>query len=688
MYVPSLSAPAEQVVVPAGTAAGAAVRAAGLPTEGPDAVVVVRDPDSGLHDLEWAPDSDAEVQAVTANSPDGRVVVRHSAALVLAQAVQQLFPGAKLGLGAPTVDGFYYDFELPRSFNAEDLAVIEKQMQQIITAGQRFTRQVIDSVDQARQVLANEPCKQELLDLRETGNPRVGSGVSAVDVAGVMATEGDLAIYVTVDTNTGERVWRDLSRGPHVPATSAIPAVTLLRAEPVRWDGAESRQLQRIHGTACESPQALADHLRLLEAVRARDHRVLGRQLDLFTFPDEVGAGLAVFHPKGGVLRRQVEEHSRRRHAEDGFEFVYTPHLSHASLIGGTRPLELYRDKIFPTMHFDAESDEGGTVLGKGRDYLLKPMNCPFHNLIYTSRERSHHELPLRMFEMSTIHRYEPVPVNGLLDTRATTMDDTHIFCTPDQLRDELRGLLASIVEVLGDYGFADLHLVLDTRNDEFYVGTDDQWAHATDALADAGAAAGVRVTEAPAAAQFYGPQLNVHVVDDLGRSWKLSTLLVDFNLPHLDGLRYTAADGTAQEPMMIHRSLFGSIERFVGLLTEHYAGAFPAWLAPVQVAGVATGDEAAEHLQRVAKALRSRNIRVEVDRSATSARDKLAAHAAQLVPFVLVAEAGDVAAGTVSVVFRDGHRADGVPATATVDAIASWIDRRVNASPTAETVL
>ncbi|GIJ29209.1 threonine--tRNA ligase [Micromonospora qiuiae] len=685
MYVPSLSAPAEQVMVPAGTAAGAAVRAAGLPTEGPHAIVIVRDPNSGLHDLEWAPEVDAQVQAVPASSPDGLVVVRHSAALVLAQAVQQLFPDAKLGLGAPTVDGFYYDFELQRPFSAEDLAVIEKQMKQIIAAGQRFTRRVIDSVDEARQVLVSEPYKQELLDLRETGNPRVGSGISAVDVAGVMATEGDLAIYITIAPNSGEQVWCDLSRGPHVPTTSAIPAVTLLRSEQVCWEGTERRQLQRIHGTACESPEVLADHLCLLDAVRARDHRELGRKLDLFTFPDEVGAGLPVFHPKGGVLRRQVEENSRRRHFEDGFEFVYTPHLSHASLIGGTRPLELYRDKIFPTMHFDAESDEGGTVLGKGRDYLLKPMNCPFHNLIYTSRERSHNDLPLRMFEMATIHRYEPVPVRGLLDSRATTMDDTHIFCTPEQLRDELRSLLASVVEVLSEYGFADLHLVLDTRNDEYFVGTDEQWAHATEALAAAGNAAGVRVTEAPAAAQFYGPQLNVHVVDSLGRSWKLSTLLVDFNLPKLDGLTYTSADGASRQPMMIHRSLFGSIERFVGLLTEHYAGAFPAWLAPVQVAVLARGSEQAAHLQEVTKALRSKDIRIEVDLSDASVPDKLAKHSAQLVPFVLLAGDGDA---TVSVVFRNGHRADGVPVATAVDAIDSWISKRVNAQPTAETVL
>jgi threonyl-tRNA synthetase len=687
MYVPSLAAPAEQVVVPAGIAAGAAVRAAGLPTEGPDAVVVVRDPDSGLHDLEWAPDTDAEVQAVTASSPDGRVVVRHSAALVLAQAVQQVFPEAKLGLGAPTVDGFYYDFELPRPFSTEDLAVVEKQMMQIITGGQRFVRQVLDSVEVARQVFTSEPCKQELLDLRETGNPRVGSGVSAVDVAGVMAVEGDLAIYVTVDA-AGRRVWRDLSRGPHVASTAAIGAVTLLGSAPVCWEGTESRQLQRIHGTACESPEALADHLRLLEAARERDHRVLGRELDLFTFPDEVGSGLAVFHPKGGAIRRQVEEHSRRRHAEDGFEFVYTPHLSHAALIGGTRPLELYRDKIFPTMHFDAESDEGGTVLGRGRDYLLKPMNCPFHNLIYSARERSHLELPLRMFEMSTIHRYEPVPVRGLTDTRATTMDDTHIFCTTEQLAGELRSLLASVVDVLGDYGFAELHLVLDTRNDEFFVGTDEQWAHATEALASAGAATGVQLTESPGAAQFYGPQLNVHVVDELGRSWKLSTLLVDFNLPKLDGLEYTAADGTAQRPMMIHRSLFGSIERFVALLTEHYAGAFPAWLAPVQVAGVATGDDAVPHLQDVAKALRGKDIRVEVDLSDAPVPDKLATQAAQLVPFVLLVADGDAAAGTVSVRFRDGDQVDGVPVVSAVEAIDSWLTRRVNASPTAHTVL
>jgi threonyl-tRNA synthetase len=656
------------VVVPAGTAAGAAVREAGLPGKGSDAVVVVRDADGQLRDLAWVPDSQVEVEAVGADTPDGRSVIRHSCAHVLAQAVQDTFPEAKLGIGPPVTDGFYYDFDVERPFTPDDLATLEKRMRQIVKGSQRFSRRVLESVEAAKKELAGEPYKLELVDVKSD---------SSVDTSEVMEVGGgELTAYDNLDPRSGDKIWSDLCRGPHLPTTKHIPAFKLMRSAAAYWRGSEkNRQLQRIYGTAWESQEALDAYLELLEEAERRDHRKLGAQLDLFSFPEELGSGLPVFHPKGGIIRRELEDYSRRRHEEAGYEFVNTPHISKSKLFEISGHLPYYADSMFPPLRFDEE------------EYYLKAMNCPMHNLVFRSRGRSYRELPLRLFEFGTVYRYEKSGVvHGLTRVRGLTMDDSHIYCTPEQTQDELRSLLSFVLDLLRDYGLDDFYLELSTRDDSpKFIGDPEDWEKATETLREAAENSGLELVPDPGGAAYYGPKISVQARDAIGRSWQMSTIQMDFNQPKRFELEYTAPDGSRKQPVMIHRALFGSIERFFGILTEHYGGAFPAWLSPVQVVGIPVADDFAEHLHGVAKSLRAQGVRVDVDTSDDRMQKKIREHTTQKVPFMLIAGAKDVDAGAVSFRFRDGSQINGVPVERAVAAITDWLARRENASPNAE---
>ena len=672
-----MSAPASTAItVAAGTTAGAAVREAGLPGRGePDAVVVVRDADGKLRDLSWAPQADVQVVPVAANTDEGRSVIRHSAAHVLAQAVQERFPGAKLGIGPPITDGFYYDFDVPAAFTPEDLAALEKRMRAIIKEGQLFSRRVYASTDEARADLAGEPYKLELVD-DKSGDPDV------MEVGG-----DELTAYDNLNPRTRERVWGDLCRGPHCPTTRYIPAFTLTRSSAAYWRGDQNNaSMQRIYGTAWESQEALDGHLKLLEEAQRRDHRKLGVELDLFSFPDEIGSGMAVFHPRGGIVRRELEEYSRRKHIEAGYEFVNTPHITKEQLYITSGHLEWYAEGMFPPMHIDAEYDADGALRKPGQNYYLKPMNCPMHHLIYRSRGRSYRELPLRLFEFGTVYRYEKSGVvHGLTRVRGMTQDDAHIYCTREQMRDELASLLRFVLELLGDYGLDDFYLELSTKDPQKYVGSDELWEEATETLREVAESSGLHLVPDPGGAAFYGPKISVQVRDALGRSWQMSTIQLDFTMPERFGLEYTAADGTRQQPVLIHRALFGSIERFFGILTEHYAGAFPAWLAPVQVVGIPVADEHVPYLEGIVADLLSFGVRAEVDSSDDRMAKKIVNHTNQRVPFMLVAGDRDVAAGSVSFRFGDRSQTNDVPRDEAVAAIRSWIDDRENAAPTDE---
>jgi threonyl-tRNA synthetase len=665
---PSAAEPTPRVVVPAGTPAGAAVREAGLPGKGPDAVVVVRDAGGHLRDLSWTPEADAEVEPVAADTDDGRAVIRHSAAHVLAQAVQQQFPEAKLGIGPPVRDGFYYDFDVDKPFTPEDLQALEKRMKQIIKASQRFSRRVVESVDAAREELAKEPFKLELVDLK-----------SDVDTDEVMEVGGgELTIYDNLDPRSGEQVWGDLCRGPHVPTTKHIPAFKLTRVAAAYWRGSEKNpQLQRIYGTAWESQEAQDAYLERLAEAERRDHRKLGTELDLFSFPEKIGSGLPVFHPKGGIIRREMENYSRRRHEEAGYEFVNTPHITKSDLFYTSGHLPYYADTMFPPLQLE------------GEEYYLKAMNCPMHHLIFDARGRSYRELPLRLFEFGTVYRYEKSGVvHGLTRVRGLTMDDSHIYCTKEQMPGELRSLLRFVLDLLADYGLSDFYLELSTKGDTGkFIGSDEEWAEATETLRQAAVDSGLDLVPDPGGAAYYGPKISVQAKDAIGRSWQMSTIQVDFNHPKRFELSYTASDGSRQQPVVLHRALFGSIERFFGVLTEHYAGAFPAWLAPVQVVGIPIADEHVAHLTDVAEKLRARGIRVEVDTSDDRMQKKIRNHTTQKVPFMLLAGGKDVEAGAVSFRFRDGTQVNGVAVEDAVRTVVDWVERRENASPSAETV-
>nr|WP_067673839.1 threonine--tRNA ligase [Nocardia miyunensis] len=676
MTISARITPAALVRVPAGTTAGAAVREAGLPTKGPDTVVVVRDPEGNLKDLSWTPDEDVEVEPVAADTEDGRSVIRHSAAHVLAQAVQQEFPEAKLGIGPPIKDGFYYDFQVDRPFTPEDLAKLESRMKKIVKGAQRFSRRVVE-VEDARVELAAEPFKLELI-----------SDKSGIDDPEVMEVGGkELTIYDNLDPRTGEKVWGDLCRGPHIPTTKFIPAFKLTRSSAAYWRGDQSREdLQRVYGTAWESQEALDAHLTMLEEAERRDHRKLGLELDLFSFPDELGSGLPVFHPKGGIIRKEMEDYSRQRHVEGGYEFVTTPHLTKAHLFETSKHLEWYADGMFPPMHLDAEYNEDGSVRKPGQDYYVKPMNCPMHNLIYRSRGRSYRELPLRLFEFGSVYRYEKSGVvHGLTRARGFAQDDSHIYCTQEQVQEELTTILRFVLDLLKDYGLDDFYLELSTKDPDKYVGSDDVWEEATETLRQVAESSGLDLVPDPGGAAFYGPKISVQAKDALGRTWQLSTIQLDFFEPELFELEYTASDGTKKRPVMIHRALFGSIERFFGVLTEHYAGAFPGWLSPVQVVGIPVAETFVPHLEKVVAQLRSSGIRAQLDRGDDRMQKKIFNHTAQKVPFMLLAGARDVEADAVSFRFRDGTQVNGVPVADAVATIVDWIERRENDSPTAD---
>ncbi len=607
-------------------------------------------------DLTYVVEDGDTVEPIAIESPEGRAILRHSTAHVLAQAVQDLFPKAKLGIGPPIESGFYYDFDVPQPFHPEDLDRIEKRMREIVKEGQTFSRRVV-SDDEARAELADEPYKLELIDLKG----------GAADGADVEVGGGELTIYDNLRRD-GSLAWKDLCRGPHLPTTRHIPAFRLMRTGGAYWRGSEQNpQLQRIYGTAWESREALKDYLTFLEEADKRDHRKIGADLDLFSFPDEIGSGLAVFHPKGGVIRREMENYSRQRHEEAGYSFVNSPHITKEDLFQTSGHLQWFADGMFPPMEME------------GSRYYLKPMNCPFHILIYRSRGRSYRELPLRLFEFGTVYRYEKSGVvHGLTRVRGLTMDDAHIFCTKDQMAGELQDLLRFVLDLLGDYGLTDFFLELSTRDEsDKFVGSDAEWEEATAALRVAAESSGLDLVPDPGGAAFYGPKISVQARDAIGRTWQMSTIQVDFQLPQRFDLEYQASDGSRQRPIMIHRALFGSIERFFGVLTEHYAGAFPPWLAPVQVVAIPISDAHVPYLGAVADRLREQGVRVEVDTSDDRMQKKIRTAQKQKVPYMLLAGDNDVAVDGVSFRYRSGEQRNGVPVDDAIDEIVAAIRTR-----------
>lgn len=611
-----------------------------------------------IRDLHSAVDAGQSAEPVMVDSAQGLEILRHSAAHVLAQAVQTLNPDAKLGIGPPVTDGFYYDFDVAEPFSPEQLSALEKEMQRIVKSGQLFVRRVV-SAEEALAELAHEPYKCELVGLKD-------SAASGDQGESVEVGVGELTIYDNLDPKTGETVWKDLCRGPHVPSTKVLGnGWKLTRLAAAYWRGNEKNpQLQRIYGTAWASKDDLRAHLERLEEAARRDHRKLGQDLDLFSFPDEIGSGLAVFHPKGGVIRREMEDYSRRRHEEAGYEFVYTPHITKSELFETSGHLSWYKEGMFPPMRMDEHRNEAGEVTKQGADYYLKPMNCPFHILIYRARQRSYRELPLRMFEFGSVYRYEKSGViHGLTRVRGLTMDDAHIFVTAEQLEQELSALLDFVLGLLADFGLTDFYLELSTRDSdsEKFVGSDELWERATATLASVAEKSGLDLVPDPGGAAFYGPKISVQARDAIGRSWQMSTIQLDFNLPERFELEYQAPDGSRQQPIMIHRALFGSIERFFGVLTEHYAGAFPAWLAPVQVVGIPVAEEFADYLGDFIKDLRREGVRAELDDSDDRMQKKIRNHTKDKVPFLLIAGEDDRSAGAVSFRFRDGSQQNGV---------------------------
>jgi threonyl-tRNA synthetase len=642
-----------ELVTEAGTTAGAAL-------DGGPEVIAARVNEVPRDLAHVLADGDV-VEPIIVSSDEGHAILRHSTAHVMAQAVQDLqerFPGARLGIGPPVENGFYYDFDVSTPFSPADLKAIEARMREIVRQGQLFSRRVVTDAE-ARDELKNEPYKLELIGLK--GTPAEDAEES-VEIGGP-----ELTIYDNLDPKTGAVVWKDLCRGPHVPSTRSIPAFKLMRTGGAYWRGSEKNpQLQRIYGTAWETRAAQDEYLTMLAEAERRDHRRLGAELDLFSFPNEIGSGLPVFHPKGGIIRRVMEDYSRRRHEEAGYEFVNTPHLTKAELFETSGHLGFYKESMFPPMELE------------GAEYYAKPMNCPMHVLIYRSRGRSYRELPLRLFEFGTVYRFEKSGVvHGLTRARGFTQDDSHIFCTPEQLPGELASLLDFVVGLLRDFGLTDFEAELSTRPDK-YVGTIEEWVAAEEALQHALDASGLPYTVAEGEGAFYAPKIDVHVKDAIGRRWQLSTLQVDFQEPGRFGIEYQAADGTRQRPYMIHRALFGSIERFFGILLEHYAGAFPPWLAPVQVTGIPISDAHVPYLQKVADMLREQGIRVTVDDSDDRMQKKIRTAQQQKVPYMLIAGDADVAAEAVSFRYRDGSQKNGVPVAEAVAEIVTAVRDRV----------
>ena len=635
---------------------------------GPESIVVCKI-NGELRDL-WSDIKNGdEIETISISSPEGLSVLRHSTAHVLAQAVQVVFAQTRLGIGPPITDGFYYDFDPPKPFTPEDLTKLESSMRKIIKDGQRFKRRVV-SESEALSELSAEPFKCELIQQKGS---EIAEG-AAVEVGG-----GELTIYDNLGRD-GAPVWSDLCRGPHLPSTKFIPAFKLMRSAGAYWRGSEKNpMLQRIYGTAWPSQEALDAYLLFLEEAEKRDHRKLGSELDLFSFPEEIGSGLAVFHPKGGIIRMAMEEYSRKRHVEEGYEFVYSPHLTKAALFEKSGHLDWYSEGMYPPMVMDEELHSDGTLKKAGQKYYMKPMNCPFHNLIYSSRGRSYRELPLRLFEFGTVYRYEKSGVvHGITRARGFTQDDAHIYCAQDQMPGELDTLLSFVLNLLRDYGLTDFYLELSTRNNEKYVGSDEDWQAATEILRKAAEKQNLELVMDEGGAAFYGPKISVQTKDAIGRTWQMSTIQVDFQLPQRFDLEYQAADGSRQRPVMIHRALFGSIERFFGVLTEHYAGAFPPWLAPVQVRAIPVAEAFAPYLAEIVAELKKNGIRAELDDSDDRMQKKIRNAQAEKIPFMLIAGEEDQNAGAVSFRYRNGEQKNAVPIKEAVAQITQAVNSRI----------
>ena len=607
------------------------------------------------------------IEGVEIESPEGLAVLRHSTAHVLAQAVQEVFPETKLGIGPPIKDGFYYDFDPAKPFTPDDLEKLESAMRKIIKAGQRFRRRVVTEAE-ALAELQSEPYKCELVGLKS------GDEESSVEVGGK-----ELTIYDNLGRD-GAPVWKDLCRGPHLPSTKHIPAFKLMRSAGAYWRGSEKNpMLQRIYGTAWPAQEQLDAYLELLIEAEKRDHRRLGSELDLFSFPEEIGSGLAVFHPKGGIIRRAMEDYSRRRHEEEGYQFVYSPHLTKATLFETSGHLDWYSEGMYPPMVMDEELHADGTIKRQGQKYYMKPMNCPFHNLIYKSNSRSYRELPLRLFEFGTVYRYEKSGViHGLTRARGFTQDDAHIYCTKDQMMGELDSLLTFVLNLLRDYGLNDFYLELSTRNPAKSVGSDEAWVEATEALRQAAEKQNLELILDPEGAAFYGPKISVQAKDAIGRTWQMSTIQVDFQLPQRFDLEYQSSDGSRQQPVMIHRALFGSIERFFGVLTEHYAGAFPPWLAPVQVRGIPVAEAFLPYLQEIAATMRKAGIRVDVDTSDDRMQKKVRNAQLEKIPFMMIAGEEDQKNGAVSFRYRNGEQKNGISIADAISEISLAVADRI----------
>jgi len=620
-----------------------------------------------LKDL-WSELSQGDVvEGVSINSEDGLAVLRHSTAHVMAQAVQEVFADTKLGIGPPIKDGFYYDFDPRENFNPDDLIKVESAMRKIIKEGQRFRRRVTTEKDALKE-LAHEPFKCELIGIKGPAGEE-----ASVEVGGA-----ELTIYDNLGRD-GNPVWSDLCRGPHLASTKLIPAFKLMRTAAAYWRGSEKNpMLQRIYGTAWPSVDELNAYLELLAEAEKRDHRRLGNELDLFSFPEEIGSGLAVFHPKGGIIRRAMEDYSRLRHEEEGYDFVYSPHLTKAALFETSGHLQWYADGMYPPMILDEEHNPDGTIKRAGQQYFMKPMNCPFHNLIYKARGRSYRELPLRLFEFGTVYRYEKSGVlHGITRARGFTQDDAHIYCTKEQMVGELDSLLTFVLNLLRDYGLTDFYLELSTKNPEKSVGEESDWTEATEALRKAATAQNLELVLDEGGAAFYGPKISVQAKDAIGRTWQMSTIQVDFQLPQRFELEYSASDGTRQRPVMIHRALFGSIERFFGVLTEHYSGAFPPWLAPVQAIGIPVADSFADYLGEVIQTMRKAGIRAELDASDDRMQKKVRNAQMQKIPFMVIAGEEDQAAGAVSFRYRNGEQKNGIPIADAIVEIRKTIKER-----------
>ena len=630
--------------------------------------IVVAEINGVLVDLATALNDGDVVVGIPITSDKGLAVLRHSTAHVLAQAVQQNFPEAKLGIGPPIRDGFYYDFDVARPFTPDDLKTLEKSMEKIIRAAQRFSRRVVTEAD-ALNELASEPYKCELVGIKGPGE-----GDESTEVGG-----SELTIYDNVDKD-GTRFWGDLCRGPHLPSTRYIPAFKLMRTAAAYWRGSEKNpMLQRVYGTAWATKEDLQGHLDYLAEAEKRDHRKLGSELDLFSFPEEIGSGLAVFHPKGGIIRREMENYSRIRHEEEGYEFVYSPHLTKAALFETSGHLDWYSEGMYPPMILDEERHEDGTVKRAGQNYYMKPMNCPFHCLIFSSRGRSYRELPLRLFEFGTVYRYEKSGVvHGLTRARGFTQDDAHIYCTRDQMAEELDKLLTFVLNLLRDYGLNDFYLELSTKNPEKFVGEDADWVEATETLRKAANKQNLELVLDDGGAAFYGPKISVQAKDAIGRTWQMSTIQVDFQLPSRFDLEYSATEGGRARPVMIHRALFGSIERFFGVLTEHYAGAFPPWLSPVQVVAIPVAEAFNDYLAEVVAKLKARGVRAQLDDSDDRMPKKIRVAQSEKIPYMMIAGGEDVEAGAVSFRFRDGTQRNAIPIDDAIEEIVRSIKERV----------